>query len=95
MNMVDGRQQCAGEGEDVMTECFGNIYPDLTRVEYNKKIAGKVFSVRIDSHGLVHQAPRLKADMKAWEDCQECELYQSCFDFSNAKLAMRQALSRF
>lgn len=78
-----------------MRECFGNIYPDLTRVEFNKKIAGKVFSFSIDSHGLVHEKPRLKADTMAWEDCQECELYQSCFDFSNAKLSMQQALSRF
>ena len=78
-----------------MSECFGTIYPDLTRVQYNRDIAGKVFTVRIESHGLVHQTPRLKADMEAWEDCQRCELYQSCYDFSNAKLAMRQAVSRF
>lgn len=78
-----------------MMECFGNIYPDLTRVAYNKEIVGKVFSVRINSHGIVHERPRLKADMKAWEDCQKCGLYKSCFDFSTAKLAMRQALSRF
>lgn len=78
-----------------MSDCFGNIYPDLTRVEYNKEIAGKVFSVSINSHGLVHERPRLKADMEAWEDCQKCERYQSCYDFSNARFALRQALSRF
>jgi hypothetical protein len=78
-----------------MRDCFGSIYPDLTNIEYNKDMAGTVFSVHIGSFGLAHQAPRLKADMKAWEDCQQCELYQSCFDFSNAKLAMRQTLSRF
>lgn len=78
-----------------MRECFGTIYPDLAPVEYNKDLAGKVFTVRIDSFGLTHQAPRLKADMKAWEDCQACDLYRSCFDFSNAKLAIRQTLSRF
>lgn len=85
----------AAQRKDAMTECFGNIYPDLTRIEYNKDIAGKVFTVRINSHGLVHGRPRLKANMKAWEDCQKCELYPSCFDLSNAKLAMQQALSRF
>lgn len=82
------------KGVEVMSECFGNIYPDLTGVEYNKDIPGKVFSVRINSHGLVHERPRLKADMNAWEGCQKCELYNSCFDFSTAKLVMRQALSR-
>lgn len=78
-----------------MTECFGNIYPDLTKVEYNKEIVGKVFRVRLNSHGLVHERPRLKADIKAWEECQRCELYRSCFDFSTAKLVMREALRHF
>ncbi len=77
-----------------MRECFGRIYPDLTSVEYNKEIAGKVFSVRINSHGLVHGRPQLKANLKAWEDCQECEVYHSCLDLSNAKLALREAVSR-
>jgi sulfatase maturation enzyme AslB (radical SAM superfamily) len=78
-----------------MRECFGNIYPDLTRVEYNKQMSGKVFSVRINSHGPVPERPRLTADMTAWNECQKCEVYQSCFDFSNARLGMQHALSRF
>jgi hypothetical protein len=76
----------------LMKNCFGGMYPDLTTVEYNKDLPGKVFTVRVGSLGLVHQAPQIKADLNAWEDCQQCEVYQSCFDFSNAKLAMRQAL---
>jgi hypothetical protein len=75
-----------------MRECFGSIYPDLRAVEYNKELVGRVFSVHIPSFGLVHQAPRLTADLKAWEDCRNCEVYQSCYDFSNAKLSMVHAL---
>jgi hypothetical protein len=75
-----------------MKKCFGAIYPDLATVEYNKDLPGKVFTVRVGSFGLVHQTPQLQADMKAWEECQQCDVYQSCFDFSNAKLALRQAL---
>lgn len=78
--------------EAFMKKCFGAIYPDLTRVEYNKDIPGKVFTVRVGSFGLAHQTPELKADIQAWEECRQCELYQSCLDFSNAKLAMRQVL---
>jgi len=78
----------------IMRECFGTIYPDLSRIELNKDLAGKVFRLRIDSQGMMRRPPRFEADLEAWEDCQRCEVYQSCFDLSNGKLAMRQAVSR-
>lgn len=78
-----------------MKSCFGTIYPDLSRFESNQTSTSKVFRLRIVSQGMMHQAPQFEADQAEWEDCQRCEFYRSCFDFSNAKLAMRQALSRF
>ncbi len=77
-----------------MKECFGAIYPDLSSVQLNKTIAGKVFKVRFNSLGVMPQAPSIECDLAKWEECQRCELYQSCFDLSNAKLAMRQAARR-
>lgn len=77
-----------------MKECFGKIYPDLSRIEFNKDLAGKVFHLCIGSQGMMHQRPQFETDLAAWEDCQHCELYHSCYDLSNAKLAMRQAVSR-
>ena len=77
-----------------MRECFGKIYPDLSRIEFNKELAGKVFRLRIGSQGMMHQRPQFEADLAEWEDCQRCEAYHSCFDLSNGKLAMRQAVSR-
>jgi len=77
-----------------MRECFGKIYPDLSRVQYNTEMAGKVFRLRINSFGLMHQAPQLEADLEEWADCQTCDVFRSCFDFSNARLAMQQTASR-
>jgi hypothetical protein len=77
-----------------MKACFGKIYPDLSRIEFNKEIAGKVFHLRIGSQGMMHQFPQLKPDLTEWEDCQHCESYRSCFDLSNAKLAIQQVVSR-
>lgn len=34
-----------------MKECFGKIYPDLSRVENNNLLVGKVFKVRINCTG--------------------------------------------
>jgi len=76
-----------------MKECFGTIYPNLSRIKLNEALAGRVFSLRIASQGMMRQPPQFEADLAAWEDCQRCEVYHSCFDFSNAKLAMRQAVA--
>lgn len=78
-----------------MKECFGGIYPDLSRIEVNKELAGKVFRVRFVSQGMMRQSPQLYADIVEWEECQRCESYRSCFDFSTGKLAIRQAVARF
>jgi sulfatase maturation enzyme AslB (radical SAM superfamily) len=75
-----------------MKSCFGNLYPDLSRVRYNQNLAGKVFRLRINSLGVAHQKPQLEIDFAAWEDCQHCDSYRSCYDLSNAKLAMQRAM---
>jgi sulfatase maturation enzyme AslB (radical SAM superfamily) len=77
-----------------MKECFGKIYPDLSRVEYNKVLAGKVFKVRINCTGLMPQSRQLECELKEWEECQSCEHYRSCYDLSNSKLFMQQAMGR-
>lgn len=78
-----------------MRKCFGTIYPDLSSVDANKNLRGKVFRMQITSQGMMLQAPQFEADLAAWEECQQCESYRSCFDFSTAKLALRQAVSRY
>jgi hypothetical protein len=77
-----------------MKQCFGAIYPDLSSVGLNKTLAGRVFKVRYNSFGVMPQAPTIECDMARWEECQDCELYRSCFDLSNAKLAIHQAVRR-
>ena len=76
-----------------MKECFGEIYPDLSRLEFNQPPVGKVFRVRLGLPGMASPKPQFEVDLAAWEQCQGCEEYQSCFDLSNAKLAMRQAVA--
>jgi hypothetical protein len=77
-----------------MNDCFGKMYPDLSRVQYNTPLSGKVFKVRINSTGLMTQSRQLECDLRAWEECQACESYQSCYDLSTGKLFMQQALAR-
>lgn len=76
-----------------MKSCFGTIYPDLEKFQFNKELAGKVFSLRINTVGPFHRERRLEINTTEWEECQGCELFRSCFDLSNAKLAMQRAMA--
>lgn len=78
-----------------MKTCFGTIFPDVSRIQFGRELAGKVFRFRIDSLGAFHRDRHLNCDLKEWADCQSCELYQSCFDFSNAKLTMQRTIAEF
>lgn len=94
MNLIAKLPAVAGKKGITMKECFGKIYPNLSKVKLNEVLAGKVFSVRIASQGMMRKPPQFEADLAAWEECQRCDDYHSCFDFSNGKLAMRQAVAR-
>lgn len=73
-----------------MKECFGTIYPDITQIQFGKEMVGRVFRLRIDTVGPFQRDRSLETDVQAWEQCQQCELYRSCYDFSTGKLLMQQ-----
>jgi hypothetical protein len=73
-----------------MKECFGTIYPDVTQFQFGKQMDGKVFRLKIDTAGPFQRDRRLEADVEAWEQCQQCEFYRSCFDFSTGQFLIRQ-----
>lgn len=78
-----------------MKPCFGRIYPDLTQVRFGREMAGKVFRLKVDTLGPLHRDRHLETDLKEWEDCQQCELFRSCYDLSNGRLAMQRAIAEF
>jgi hypothetical protein len=73
-------------------DCFGTIYPDLEQVQLGKLVAGKVFRIRIASLGANHRERKLEIDLHAWQECQRCEDFRNCHDFSNSKLEMQRIL---
>ncbi|HEY7912506.1 MAG TPA: hypothetical protein VIG62_11400 [Blastocatellia bacterium] len=76
-----------------MKECFGKIYPDLSRVDYNRVLEGKVFKARINCTGQMAHSRQLECDLKEWEECQACEQYRSCYDLSNSRLMMQRVIA--
>lgn len=75
--------------------CFGNIYPDLEQFQFGRRLVGKVFQICVDTIGPGQRDRKLTTDTDAWEDCRQCEDFQSCFDFSSAKLQMQRVLREY
>ena len=75
-----------------MKTCFGTIYPDLEQFQFGRSLVGKVFQISVDTMGPGQRDRKLTIDTDAWEDCRQCEDFQSCFDFSSAKLQMQRVL---
>ena len=76
-----------------MKTCFGTIYPNLQEVPFGQEIAGKVFQVRIDTLGSGHRERKMEANLREWQDCQQCEEFRSCYEFSSAKLQLQTVIS--
>ena len=77
-------------------ECFGKIFPDLDRLEFNKPLKSAVFSVNLRSQGIGIQDRQIEADHEAWDRCQDCVSFRSCYDLSMARFVLENALhSRF
>jgi len=74
--------------------CFGTIFPILDRLEFNKPLKGKVFSVFVESIGIGAQSRRIDADEAAWEACRQCPAFQSCYDLSMARCALGIAVGQ-
>lgn len=72
--------------------CYGNLLPDLDRLEHNKPCRGVALSALVTSHGVGPRSAEVGVNEERWDACVACEDYRSCYDLSIAKLALRQAL---
>jgi hypothetical protein len=80
------------EAEEIMKTCFGTIYPDLEQFQFGTPLVGKVFQISVNTIGPGQRDRKLTIDADAWEECRQCEDFESCFDFSTAKLQMQRVL---
>ena len=74
--------------------CYGTIFPDVPRFQDSGLSGGKVFGVRITSSGgLAGPARDAELDVDEWDDCQQCEEFESCYKLCLAKLSLKSVLS--
>jgi hypothetical protein len=72
--------------------CYGDLFPDLSRIAFNRPCAGRAFAVEVNSYGVGVQSRGMTVDEQAWEECVRCPDYRPCYDLSTAKLVLGDAL---
>lgn len=70
------------------SDCFGDMFPDLDRLEDNEPRRGKAFTVLVERQGLVASGRKVSVDAQQWDRCSSCEKYRNCYDLSMAKLLL-------
>jgi hypothetical protein len=68
--------------------CYGDMFPDLDRLEHNCPLQGKAFTVLIECQGVAVTGRRITVNRDQWSQCVACEHYRNCYDLSMAKLLL-------
>ncbi|WP_417385843.1 hypothetical protein [Gimesia sp.] len=82
---------------EIRKKCYGDMFPDSLDMHKNTSNAGKVFKVETKQRltGVLPVAPenRIEIDHAAWNACQSCAEFKSCYQLSMAKIALETAIS--
>jgi hypothetical protein len=73
--------------------CYGDMFPNLDRVEYNRPLQGKAFTLLAQSNGIGVSGRSVEVDPEQWDKCTDCDQYRNCYDLSMAKLLLSHALA--
>lgn len=76
--------------EDLATDMF----PDLSRLELNKKAEGRVFNVLVESSGIGIKRRTIEFKAGAWAEFADSPHFREIYDLSVAKLLLQQAVER-
>ena len=68
--------------------CYGDMFPDLDRLEDNRPLQGKAFTVKIESRGIGVSGRTVTVNTDGWTACVACERYRDCYDLSMGKLLL-------
>ena len=73
--------------------CYGKMFPEtLGGGADNGTVTGKVFGYDTAARGLAGPKRTPNVDTKEWEECLQCEAFDSCYKLSSAKFALLAAI---
>lgn len=73
-------------------ECYGNLMPDLSRLNINRPTEGKAFNVFVEKIGCGVQRREMTMKPEEWEKCEDCPSFDGCYHLSAAKSLLWQEL---
>lgn len=73
-------------------DCYGNMFPDFTRLKRFQKLEGRAFTAVVTGSGVGPSGRNLEVKREEWEHCVACPDYHTCYDLSLAKLEMNDVL---
>ncbi len=75
-------------------KCYGTMFPPILRLEADKIVSGKVFSLGIvRAGGAWASHRRVAANMQEWNDCLECPEFEHCYKLCTGRLALEAAIA--
>lgn len=75
-----------------LRDCYGKLFPRLTRLKRGEQQEGQAFSAVITGTGTGAQGRNLAVKTEARLKCSDCADYRSCYELSVAKMLMNQVL---
>ncbi len=74
-------------------ECYGRMFPDLTRLRRKEPVEGQAFTALVVGSGTGAEGRSLEVKLEKWEKCVACPDYRTCYDLSRAKLELSNVLT--
>lgn len=73
--------------------CYGTTFPaTLSGSANGGTVTGKVFGYDTVPRGLAGPRRTPNVDVNEWDDCLQCEAFDSCYKSSSAKFALLAAI---
>jgi len=76
-------------------ECYGGMFPDLSRQIFNTPLKGKAFEVMVGSSGLGITDRTSSVNLEEWTRCTACSEYSECYQLSSAKLLLNAVTQEY
>lgn len=77
------------------SECYGRMFPDLSKTLFNRWLEGRAFKMLVESSGMGLTGRTLAVKMAEWKKCVACPSYRECYDLSVATLLLHQTMQGF
>ena len=76
-------------------QCYGKMFPDLSRTLFNQWLEGRAFKMLVESSGMGLTGRSISVKLEEWKKCVACPSYRECYDLSMATLLLHQAMQGF